>query len=72
MLPLEGVKILDLSNYSPGAFCTMILADFGADVIKIEPARPFPLEGMGYSPKGEESGARRPFSPSTGTRKALA
>lgn len=61
MLPLEGVKILDLSNYSPGAFCTMILADFGAEVIKIEPARAFPLEGMGYSPKGEEKRRKAAF-----------
>jgi alpha-methylacyl-CoA racemase len=36
MLALEGVKILDLSMLAPGAFCTMLLADLGADVLKIE------------------------------------
>jgi crotonobetainyl-CoA:carnitine CoA-transferase CaiB-like acyl-CoA transferase len=36
MLALEGVKILDLSALVPGAFCTMLLGDFGADVLKIE------------------------------------
>ncbi|MDY7018744.1 MAG: CoA transferase, partial [Chloroflexota bacterium] len=36
MLALEGVKILDLSRVPPGAFCTMILGDMGADVLKIE------------------------------------
>lgn len=35
-LPLHGIKILDFSNLLPGPFCTMTLADFGADIIKIE------------------------------------
>jgi crotonobetainyl-CoA:carnitine CoA-transferase CaiB-like acyl-CoA transferase len=33
---LEGVRILDLSRLLPGPFLTMILADMGADVVKIE------------------------------------
>lgn len=33
---LEGLKILDLTRYAPGPFCTMILGDLGADIIKVE------------------------------------
>jgi crotonobetainyl-CoA:carnitine CoA-transferase CaiB-like acyl-CoA transferase len=33
---LEGVKVLDLTRLLPGGFCTLLLADFGADVLKVE------------------------------------
>jgi alpha-methylacyl-CoA racemase len=35
-LPLEGLRVLDLSRLLPGGFCSLLLADFGADVIKVE------------------------------------
>ena len=35
-LPLEGIRVLDLSRLLPGGFCSLLLADFGADVLKVE------------------------------------
>jgi crotonobetainyl-CoA:carnitine CoA-transferase CaiB-like acyl-CoA transferase len=38
MLPLEKLKVLDISQIMAGPYCTMVLADMGAEVIKVEKA----------------------------------
>lgn len=54
--PLKGLKVLDLSRILSGPFCTMILADLGAEVIKIEePGQGDPARGSGPFMDGESS-----------------
>jgi crotonobetainyl-CoA:carnitine CoA-transferase CaiB-like acyl-CoA transferase len=49
-LPLSGLRVIDLTRALSGPFCSMILADLGADVVKVEPL-----------PAGEMSRAWGPF-----------
>lgn len=44
---LQGTRVLDLSQYIPGPFATLLMADFGAQVVKIEPPQGDPMRAFG-------------------------
>lgn len=56
-LPLAGIRVLDISQVMAGPFCCMLLADMGADVIKIEPpgTGDSTRHSMGFRLKGSDS-----------------
>jgi crotonobetainyl-CoA:carnitine CoA-transferase CaiB-like acyl-CoA transferase len=57
MLPLEGIRVLDVTQVMAGPFACQLLGDMGADVIKIEPPQvgDSTRRSMGFRLKGEDS-----------------
>jgi len=54
LLAFDGIRVLDFSRQAPGPFCTMVLGDFGADVIAVEPPA-----GTSDRPEKTTAAARR-------------
>ena len=53
-MKLEGIRVIDLSQFLPGPHLTMLMADHGAEVIKIEPpGQGEPVRNLGYRAGGE-------------------
>jgi len=52
--PLEGVRVIDLTHALAGPFCTMLLADLGADVLKVEPLHGDGTRKLGPFAPGDE------------------
>ena len=50
--PLSGVRVLDLSLFLPGPHLTMMMADHGAEVVKVEPPTGEPVREVGLKQAG--------------------
>ncbi|MEX0923733.1 MAG: CoA transferase [Rhodovibrionaceae bacterium] len=54
--PLSGLRILELGHFIAAPFCTRLLADLGAEVIKVEPpGKGDPVRDWGILPEGEKA-----------------
>ena len=51
--PLEGLKVVEIATTIAGPACARMLADFGAEVVKIEPPEGDPVRQMGYQVQGQ-------------------
>ncbi len=72
--PLEGIKIIELSRVLTGSYCTMLLGDMGAEVIKID--QPLkagkPIWGGGRLPAGEEKRREAVYNALQRNKKSIA
>src|SRR5512143_3085762 len=51
--PLEGIRVVEVGWWVAGPSCAAVLADWGADVVKVEPLGGDPFRGLGWYFGGE-------------------
>lgn len=69
MEPLSGVKVLDFTRYLSGPYCTMLLSDLGAEVIKLE--CPYTGDPSRYSPPSKDKKSIYFTSPNRGKKSVI-